>query len=370
MQQYMSTYKVTLETKGPLYIGSGKQLGKKEYIHNRQKKEIVVPNLIKMYQQLKKKNLTGEYEKFLLNPKEKDLYMWLVNKGITYAESKKWAEYSFDCSDAVLDRNTKEISLFVKDVYGKPFVPGSSLKGALRTILCVDELVHDKKKLSQVQGMIESGLRKPGGGKKYLQREIKQIEVDVFHTLNIKDISKMNAVQDVMKGMIISDSKPLKISDLTLCQKIDVDTSGKRTRIQMLRECIKPGTKIEFELTVDESINTYYDETILDAINHFLESYYHFLNGFGPVNEEQDILYLGGGTGFAMKTILYGIFSKKDAVRVISKIFDKTISRKKNEKPQHINDIRLGVSPHIKKCTEYAGREYEFGKCKVYIEEI
>ena len=27
MQQYMSTYKVTLETKGPLYIGSGKQLG-------------------------------------------------------------------------------------------------------------------------------------------------------------------------------------------------------------------------------------------------------------------------------------------------------------------------------------------------------
>ena len=37
--------------------------------------------------------------------------MWLVNKGITYAESKKWAEYSFDCSDAVLDRNTKEISL-------------------------------------------------------------------------------------------------------------------------------------------------------------------------------------------------------------------------------------------------------------------
>lgn len=102
----------------------------------------------------------------------------------------------------------------------------------------------------------------------------------------------------------------------------------------------------------------------------FLESYYHFLNGFGPVNEEQDILYLGGGAGFATKTILYGIFSKKDAVRVISKIFDKTIFRKKNEKPQHINDVRLGVSPHIKKCTEYAGREYEFGKCKVYIEEI
>ena len=75
MQQYMSTYKVTLETKGPLYIGSGKQLGKKEYIHNRQKKEIVVPNLIKMYQQLKKKNLTGEYEKFWIGTRKKFLFL-------------------------------------------------------------------------------------------------------------------------------------------------------------------------------------------------------------------------------------------------------------------------------------------------------
>lgn len=39
MQQYMSTYKVTLETKGPLYIGSGKQLGKKEYIFITDKKK-------------------------------------------------------------------------------------------------------------------------------------------------------------------------------------------------------------------------------------------------------------------------------------------------------------------------------------------
>ena len=63
MQQYMSTYKVTLETKGPLYIGSGKQLGKKEYIHNRQKKEIVVPNLIKNVSAVKEKKYLQENTK-------------------------------------------------------------------------------------------------------------------------------------------------------------------------------------------------------------------------------------------------------------------------------------------------------------------
>lgn len=67
----MSTYKVTLETKGPLYIGSGKQLGKKEYIHNRQKKEIVVPNLIKMYQQLKKKKSYRRIRKIFIKSKRK-----------------------------------------------------------------------------------------------------------------------------------------------------------------------------------------------------------------------------------------------------------------------------------------------------------
>ena len=69
----MSTYKVTLETKGPLYIGSGKQLGKKEYIHNRQEKEIVVPNLIKMYQQLNKKNLTGKI--FIKSKRKRSVYV-------------------------------------------------------------------------------------------------------------------------------------------------------------------------------------------------------------------------------------------------------------------------------------------------------
>ena len=71
----MSTYKVTLETKGPLYIGSGKQLGKKEYIHNRQKKEIVVPNLIKMYQQLKKKILQENTKNFYKSKRKRSVYV-------------------------------------------------------------------------------------------------------------------------------------------------------------------------------------------------------------------------------------------------------------------------------------------------------
>lgn len=370
MQQYMKTYKVLLEAKGPVYIGSGQQLMKKEYIYNKAKAEIIVPDLVKMYRFLKKKKLEREYEKFLLDPREKDLYMWIRRKGISYAECKKWAKYAYDCSDAELDNRTREISLFMKDAYETPFIPGSSLKGALRTILCVDELINGFADERHAQEIIKRGLKESGRRNTYLQKGIKKIEEDVFHTLEIEDVKKSNSVQDMMKGMIISDSKPLKISDLTLCQKIDVDTRGRRQRMPMLKECIKPGTKIEFDLTIDESINTYYDETILDAVNNFLGTYYHFLNKFETVNEEQNILYLGGGAGFATKTIFYGLFPEREAVRLISEVFDKTLFGKTKKDHHHERDLRLGVSPHIKKCTEYAGREYEFGKCKINIIEV
>ena len=63
MQQYMSTYKVTLETKGPLYIGSGKQLGKKEYIHNRQKKRNCCSQSDKNVSAVKEKKVLQENTK-------------------------------------------------------------------------------------------------------------------------------------------------------------------------------------------------------------------------------------------------------------------------------------------------------------------
>ena len=55
MRPYLSTYKIVLETKAPLYIGSGKLMGKKEYIYNREQKEVFVPDIMKMYRGLRKK---------------------------------------------------------------------------------------------------------------------------------------------------------------------------------------------------------------------------------------------------------------------------------------------------------------------------
>lgn len=370
MKEFFSTYKITLETRGPLYIGSGRELGKKEFIYNRKSQKILIPDLTKMYHSLQEKNLARAYENYLLDQREKDLYTWLNRKGITYDIYKNWTGYILDCSDAVLDKNTKNLSLFMKDAYGKPYVPGSSLKGALRTILFCDELRNDQLKCKKIQDEIRKGMKYSRQGRNFLQKESSNIEVEVFHTCDIdtKYVPKRHALQDHMKGVIISDSYPIDSKNLVLCQKIDVDVHGKEKVMPILRECIKPGTKIEFEMTIDENVIQYYDIGILEAVNRFLKCYQSYLKHFGKVEEEQDILYLGGSVGFVSKTILYSLFSEKEAVQITSDIFDKTLSDRIKREHHHERDIRLGVSPHIKKCTRYAGKQYEFGRCKIYIE--
>lgn len=94
-----------------------------------------------MYYFLQKNNLAEEYEKFMLNDKSKDLGYWLREHKIKNEDINKWTKYELDCGDAIFENKKMEIIPFIKDAYDKPYIPGSSIKGMLRTILlCYDIL--------------------------------------------------------------------------------------------------------------------------------------------------------------------------------------------------------------------------------------
>ena len=206
-------------------------------------------------------------------------------------------------------------------------------------------------------------------GKNYLAWEIKKIEQRAFHLLDY-ETDQDNSVQDIMKGIIISDSKPLSLEDLTVCQQIDHHVRGMKKRLPIMRECIRPGRKIEFTMTIDESLNQSTDETILKAVREFLKIYNKFLRKFKKQNYEKDIIYVGGAVGFVSKTILYDIFEDDEAIRNVSKIFDKTLVRSIARQHKHNSDHRMGASPHAMRGTECEGKECEFGKCEIQIEEL
>lgn len=135
MGKELQHYTITLHTEGPVFIGSGRTIGKKEYIYDRYANKVHIPNMEKMFAYFMKRGLLASYEEYLLNGKI-DFVYWLKDNRITEREFMPWIAYTMDSGDAVIEQKSKkEILTSVKDAYGCPYVPGSSLKGALRTVL-------------------------------------------------------------------------------------------------------------------------------------------------------------------------------------------------------------------------------------------
>ena len=66
MSSFLQHYKLVLHTEGPVFVGSGKELNKKEYLLDRYKKEILVFDIGKMCQGLEQMHLGRKFENYLL----------------------------------------------------------------------------------------------------------------------------------------------------------------------------------------------------------------------------------------------------------------------------------------------------------------
>ena len=93
----------------------------------------------KMFQGLRKLGKLEAYEDFMLNNRYSDLYSFIKDNELLndYAD---WAKYSYYVDFNMKQRGT-QISTCIKDAYNKPYLPGSSIKGALRNAILNAELI-------------------------------------------------------------------------------------------------------------------------------------------------------------------------------------------------------------------------------------
>lgn len=366
MTDHLQHYTITITAEGPLFIGSGQSIGKKEYLFDPRRKRVSIPDMPKLCRFLQERRLMNAYESFMIDRTKGaiDLTAWLRSQNIQEQECQPWIAYSIDSGDTVFeDRGKKEIVAFVKDPFGCPYVPGSSLKGALRTVLLSDAVLDHPQQFQNEQQAIQRA-ELFGGRQKMLKREIDQLEQKAFYTLGRDEKNRRNAVNDMLSGLRIGDSAPLSVEDLTLCQKIDVLPDGQQRRLPILRECLKPGTVLRFPLTIDPKFFPHSPKGLLQAAEEFVQNYDRcYLRAF-PVDDIMGggNLYLGGGSGFVSKTVLYPLLGER-GLRRTSEILAQQFRNHK-----HNQDIRRGVSPRTLKCTKYQNRLYEMGACTMEIE--
>lgn len=361
MKNFLKNYEFTLTVKGPVHIGDGKTLTKVDYFFY--KDRIYFPNMHKMFTYINQMHLTSDYESFMYSANN-NLTYWLNDKRIISAVAEKCTDYSISLvgSSASKPRN---LSTFVKDPYGNPYIPGSSLKGLIRTLLLAKEIVDNPDYYAEIESDIRRGIRNPRANRNnMLNRESSTLEEIAFHKLNCSDKRK-NAVNDVFKGLIVSDSQPLSTNDLIVTEKIDYNVVGNEKPLPLYRESLVPNTQVKFNVTIDTSIFNYTIDDILQAVKLFAEDYYtYFSSNFRGIKKPtSNTVWLGGGAGYVSKTIMYNLFGD-DAYNIVSSVLNVTAKQHHHDK-----DKKKGVSPVTVKLTKYNNTLCHYGECTLSITE-
>lgn len=368
MGNNLEVYRVRLTALGPVFIGSGAEFSKKEYLFLNNRRTVGILDMQKLYRLVSKKGLQSRFEDFMLKSGgRKRLDEWLMENHIGNQDAKECMKYTLDSGDTSIQRGTPvQIMECIKDPYGFPYIPGSSIKGMLRTILLCGRMLQHPERFREEKTALARAVQNRSykvSRARFLQQEKRRIEERGYHHLKRTE-KKEDAVNDELSGLIISDSEPLLLEDLVLCQKIERGVDGTEKRLNLLRECVRPGTQINFTITIEKDICSVCKEEIMQAIELFNECCYNcYLSAFaGTDRPKKGQVYLGGGTGFVSKTFIYSLLGKQEGLNTIVDIFKATAVPAEHK---HFRDIRYGVSPHILKCTYYQGQSMQMGRCRL-----
>ena len=344
-------YKMELEVLTPVHIGGvdyKTKLDKKEYLFNPNTNDLTIIDNVKFSEILIKKNLFDKYIgyieengnitknkniKLLSFLKENNIY-----NDLKYFTKKEYKNLDIDSKN----KRTNDIKLLNRNIYDEVYIQGSSVKGALLNLLIVDyiinnrnEFLDEKKKILDLaySSVDEQSIKR---FKDDVKKIVKNIEKKIFYNEN-KIFEKTKKF-----GVSISDSyRNHEEIKTNFYQDIDEKKKdGKEAYMPVIRECIIPKNKFDFDITLDFEV---LDESKLEIRNYddlisALENAVDYLidNTLGVENGKNQNLILGANTGFHQKTIVHALFSdKKERLEVTKKLLHKS---KKNVILNHLND--------------------------------
>lgn len=272
-------YKLNLTVSGLVHIGNGSSYGKKD--HFRSGKKIAILDVRKFSACLSEDQMASYIdflEKETKQDKDGNLQSFLEADAALMALAEKSVAYKVDSPLATARRRSVQyydVFEFVKDAFGNPYVPGSSVKGALRTALLNYLLLEnpdDYKSLFDRDAIRNSRRGNPDRGivRKVLWRE-RPDELD------------SSIVNDILRYVSVSDSEPLSTGDLVFAKKydkfsLDDDASHKLSmgkisddvyyegnELNIYRECLRPNTRFSVSLDIDDRIDAFLSPLVLDV---------------------------------------------------------------------------------------------------------
>ena len=348
-------YKMNLEVLTPLHISGAdykSRLGKKEYVFNKEEKTLTLIDNEKFVGFLIKKNLFDKYISYIEN--SVNAKVMIQNRSINLLNFLKANNIDKDIKEyrkkapIKVDMNIEnmnDIKLMTRNVLGKPYIQGSSIKGTLVNFLLVDYIINNRNEFLKEKKEILSECRRANDDRsvKNLKNEIKKIISRIEKFIIYGDNKELEKSKKF--GISISDSYNYYDTRTNFYQDIDEKRNAKTENeknktMPVVREYIMVNSKFDFDITLDMDLLKESElkiKNINDLINSLENSVAYLINILEDKNSPRtENLILGANTGFLQKTVVYALFEdKEERLEVIKKLLHKS---SKNAIGNHLND--------------------------------
>jgi CRISPR-associated protein Csm5 len=227
---------------------------------------------------------------------------------------------------------------FIRNGFNRPFLPGSTVKGPIRTAFlykALKDLSPDQREEFLDDPVIDHlneydrdpRRRNPGFRESFKQGFSHGLDANFFQRFVLREGDEYDPHTDIFRCLRITDSVPLS-PDATQVEEIKVYSapSDNPKNYSIYAECLPPGSKVEWELSVDEMLlakfrtqnrQTWFgaDFAILEEMLHkplkvwaemgqdlWQEETQFFAKEFGfsdviPENKGRPLVHLGWGGG-------------------------------------------------------------------------
>ena len=259
-------YKMKLEVLTPLHIGGAdykSKLDKKEYVFDKDKGTLALIDTEKFVGFLVKKNLFDKYISYIEN--SVNAKVMIQNRNINLLNFLKANNIDKDIKEyrkkapIKVDMNIEnmnDIKLMLRNIEGKPYIPGTSIKGALVSFLLVNYIINHRDEFSKAKREILSESKKANDDRsiKNLKNKIREIVNEIEKSIiydNNKELEKSKRF-----GISTSDSYNYYDTRTNFYQDIDekrnIKTENEKSKpMPVVREYIMSNSKFNFDITLD-----------------------------------------------------------------------------------------------------------------------
>lgn len=142
-QDHLQIFDLILTVRSPLFIGDGRMYTKAEYLYCTRNGRASLLDEQKFFTFLTDRGLIDRYIQFMLCNQSNLRDFLTEDCGVSDTDLNALTRYTIEAGDAVTNP-PKNLYTFQRDAHDRAYIPGSSLKGALRTVWLLQAVRADR----------------------------------------------------------------------------------------------------------------------------------------------------------------------------------------------------------------------------------